>query len=262
MKTQVLSYGGGQQSVAICLLIAQGKLPKPDIIVMADTSREATATWNYLEQVVQPMLKPLSLEVEIASHSLATADMYGHNGDLLMPAYTNQSGKKSKLPTFCSDKWKQRVVKRYLRSKGVKECDIWLGFSLDEIERCKPSGAKWFHRVYPLLDGVLEPYVPWGIGNGLSMSRADCVVLIEQAGLPIPPKSSCWMCPHRRNNQWRDLRDNSPEDFAKAVALDKEIRERDPHVFLHESMTPLDEADIDGKSSQLDEQCGLGFCLV
>lgn len=262
MKTQVMSYGGGKQSVAMCLLVAQGKLPRPDIIVMADTGREATATWDYLERVVQPMLKPLGLEVEIAPHNLATVDMYGTKGDLLIPAYTNQSGERGKLPTFCSNEWKQRVVMRYLRSRGVKECDIWLGFSYDEAERCKPSGANWFHRVYPLIDGLMEHYIPWGLGNSLYMSRADCVELVKAAEMPEPPKSSCYMCPHRRNNQWRDLRDNYPEDFEKAIQVEREMRELDPNVYLHESLITLDMADLDSKSSAQDEQCTLGFCHV
>jgi hypothetical protein len=44
----VWSYGGGKQSVAIAALIVQGKLPKPDLIVMADTDANGHllgATW-------------------------------------------------------------------------------------------------------------------------------------------------------------------------------------------------------------------------
>lgn len=261
-KTQVFSYGGGTQSIAMCVLIAQGKLPKPDLIVIADTALEASSTWTYLNDHIKPLLAPLGLEVEIAPHSLATVGLYGTKGDLLIPAYTNQSGERAKMPTFCSNEWKQRVVKRYLRTRGVKECDVWLGFSLDEAERCKPSGAKWFHRVYPLIDGLMEPYVPWGLGSGQSLSRGDCVALVKDYGLPTPPKSSCYICPHRRNSQWRDLRDNYPEDFAKAVELDQQIREGDPHVFLHEDLVPLHMADIDTKDSVMNENCTLGMCFL
>lgn len=260
-RTQVLSFGGGVQSAAICVLIAQGRLPKPDLIVMSDTGREATATWDYLHAAITPLLATVGLEVEVASHNLATVDLYSGNGDVLMPMYTDQSGARGKLPTYCSNEWKKRVVMRYLRSKGVRECDNWLGFSLDEIERCKPSGVRWLHQVYPLIDGLMEPYVPWGHGAGLSMSRADCVRLVEDAGLPTPPKSSCLMCPHRRNGQWRDLRDNYPDDFTAAVLLERELREKDPHVYLHESLTLLDQADLTGPD-RTDSQCSLGLCFV
>lgn len=260
-KTQVFSYGGGQQSVAIAVLIAQGKLPKPDHIVIADTGREASSTWEYLERYVRPMLKPLGLEVEIAPHDLATVDLFSGNGDVLMPMYTDQSGQKGKLASYCSNEWKKRVTSRYLRAQGVKECDNWIGFSLDEIERVKPSGLKWLHQVYPLLDGLLEDHVPWGLGSRFAMSRGDCVALIRDAGLPLPAKSSCWMCPHRGNSQWRDLRDNHPDDFQAAIDLEAELRERDPHVFLHKDCVPLEMADL-SKDSELDSNCSLGLCWV
>jgi hypothetical protein len=96
----VWSYGGGTQSCAIAVLVAQGKLPKPDLAVIADTGREASETWEYLEAHIQPLLKTVDLEVEVAPHSLATVGLYGKNGDLLIPAFTANGGK---LPTFCSN---------------------------------------------------------------------------------------------------------------------------------------------------------------
>lgn len=65
--TQVLGYGGGVQTVAMCLLVAKGVLPNPDRIVCADTSREVDSTWEYLDRYVQPyMLAECGLTVEIA----------------------------------------------------------------------------------------------------------------------------------------------------------------------------------------------------
>jgi len=45
-KPGVWSYGGGTQSIAIALLVVMVKLPKPDLIVTADTSFEASETWE------------------------------------------------------------------------------------------------------------------------------------------------------------------------------------------------------------------------
>ena len=113
----ILSYGGGRQTVAICVLIARGLWPKPDRIVIADTGRENPMTWAYLSAHVRPLLALLGLTVEIAPHSLSMVDMYAHNGDLLLPVFT-QTGK---LPTFCSNEWKSRVVTRYLSGEGIDE---------------------------------------------------------------------------------------------------------------------------------------------
>lgn len=242
--------------MCIAVLIAAGDLPKPDIIVMADTGREATETWEYTEKHVKPLLATVGLEVEVAPHSLAKVDLYSGNGDLLMPAYTSTG----KLSTFCSTEWKKRVVGRYLRSKGYgpqNPVTEWIGMSLDEVGRCKPSGVKWREYRWPL---VLDT----------PKRRSECKRIVMEAGLPEPPKSSCWMCPYRRNSQWRHLRDNFPRDWRRAVELDTQIRERDEHhdVYVHDSGVPLGEANID-KPNRPElalfgeiEGCDSGYCMV
>lgn len=53
---KIFSYGGGRNSVAATVLIAQGRLPVPDYVVIADTGREAQSTWDYLEDIARPLL--------------------------------------------------------------------------------------------------------------------------------------------------------------------------------------------------------------
>ncbi len=125
---------------------------------------------------------------------------------------------------------------------------MWLGFTTDEIHRVKPSRAKWARRTYPLID--------------LGMSRDDCIALVEDAGLPEPQKSACWMCSLRHNSEWREMRDTYPEDFDKAVQLEKSLRQRDPHVYLHRSAVPLDMVDFGKDEGERNLQCSLGFCFI
>jgi hypothetical protein len=256
-RTLTWSYGGGTQSVAIAVLVKRGLLPRPAHVIMADTGREASETWEYTDRYVRPLLKPLGLDVEIAPHSLSKVGLYDRKGDgLLIPAYT----KTGILPTFCSSEWKKAVFGRYLRSLGYgpsRPVRTWVGISKDEIGRAKPSSTDWQEFHWPLLLDV-------------TMSRRECVALVEDEGLPTPPKSSCWMCPYRRNSQWRKLRDEYPEDWAKAVALDEEIRAKDTRdgVWLHDSRTPLAEADLSDPDPQLSflfgevEGCDSGLCWV
>ncbi len=85
----VWSYGGGTQSIAIALLVASGKLPKPDLIVFADTGREASETFEYTERHVSPLLASIGLTIETASHDLSKVDLYKRTGKketLLIPA--------------------------------------------------------------------------------------------------------------------------------------------------------------------------------
>ncbi len=254
-KPLVFSYGGGVQSIAIALLIASGKLPKPDRIVFADTSREATETFEYTEASVAPLLATLGLKIEVAPHDLATVDMYSKKSNgLLIPTYT----RSGKLPTFCSVEWKQRVLRRYI---GGAEANpggvvIWLGISTDEVERLKPSDVEWIEHVWPLCD------FPVSAGYGVRMSRSACRQLILDYGWPDPPKSSCWMCPHRRNAQWQRLKRYYPADFEKAVQLDKEVRAKDTKdgVWLHESYKPLDEVDFSQEDQPGLFGCESGMC--
>ena len=65
---------------------------------------------------------------------------------------------------------------------------------------------------------------------------------------------SCIGCPFHGNAQWRDLRDNHPDEWADAVAFDYAIRNGSAHakgqelrgsMYLHASCVPLDQAPID-----------------
>jgi hypothetical protein len=250
-KSQIVfNYGGGRQTVAMCVMIAKGVLPRPDIIVMADTGRENPSTWEYLEQHVKPFLAKQDLAVEIAPHSLATVDIYGKNGDLLLPVFTETG----KLRTYCSNEWKRRVIDRYLRSKGIQSGTRWIGFGFDEKRRWSKlhgmTEGKWT-TVCPLVD--------------LMVNTATCLKIIEAAGLPQPHHSACWMCPHKQNSEWRSIRDNYPEHWQQAIAMDEEVRENDAKggVFLHHDRVPLAEANIDiDESEGKVQQCTLGVCFV
>jgi len=241
----ILSYGGGIQSVAMCVLVASGRLERPDAIIAADTGREMPTTWEYLERHARPLMATVGLEIHRAGHELATVDIYSHNGSLLIPAFT----KNGKLTSFCSGEWKASVVQRYAsRVLGVapKNRVQWIGFSLDEKRRVKGFDG----RRYPLIE--------------LMLTRRDCEQIIRDAGLPLPSKSRCWMCPHQRNEEWREVRER-PELWQQAIALEQEIHEADERggVWLHGSRQPLADAPIDDDGGpDIVRQCGLGLCYV
>lgn len=247
--TTVWSYGGGTQTAAIAVLILQGKLPKPDLVVMADTGREIESTWNYLVEVVQPALDVIGLTVEIAKHDLATVDLWKSDDYLLIPAFTSQAG-GGKLPTYCSHEWKQRVIRRWLRANTINDCDLWLGISTDELERMKPSGVRWQRHVYPLIELV-------------PTSRVACSALVTAFGWPTPPKSRCWMCPNQSPLMWANMRRHQLGDFIKAIEFEAEIRQRDEHVWLHRAMLPLEESvDLTDEQPFLFDGCDSGYCFV
>lgn len=238
MKPIIWSYGGGKQSVAMGVLIALGKLPVPERALIVDTGREASSTWRYLREHMQPLLDTVGLTIEIVPHSYSRKDLYDDKGGTLIPGWTK--GGKGQLRTFCSGEWKRDAAYRWLREPernyGPKNPVYqWIGYSLDEIGRCKPARRKWAEVQWPLI-----------MGYGVTLTRNQCVDLILAHGLPEPKKSRCWMCPFMSNAEWADQKEHEPADHLKAIALDIEIAERDARggIYVHHSGVPLERADL------------------
>jgi hypothetical protein len=242
--TEILNYGGGTQTVAMCVLVTQGILPVPDAIIAADTGREMPSTWDYANKYMIPFLQNYGISLHIASHNLATVDLYDKHGSTLMPVYT----KTGKTRTFCSTEWKARVVRRFARRILNLPTPIinWIGFSADEVKRVKGNDG----RKYPLLD--------------LGLTRNDCVQIINSAGLPIPPKSRCWMCPNQTNSQWKEVFENKLL-WDMVTDLDEELRDGfEMHkIFLHKSRTPLRDVNFDNSDvTEPSVFCESGNCFV
>lgn len=152
----------------------------------------------------------------------------------------------------CTSEYKLSPIRRKVRELlGAKPpefrtvpkgqvCEQWVGFSTDEIGRVSDgrNSVRYLTTRYPLLD--------------LGMSRKDCERWLTSRGWTSVEKSACVGCPFHGNRQWRELRDNRPEEWADAVAFDQAIRKGgsrglplNGEAFLHRSRVPLDLAPID-----------------
>lgn len=255
-RAQVWKCGGGTQSVAIAALICQGRLPKPDVSVIVDTGREKQSTWDYYHSVLVPNLSKIGVFLNRVMKNEWEAncrrDVWGSNGTLMIPAFSNQSGDPSKLSNFCSGAWKQEVADRWLshnhRLTPSKRRN-WLGFSLDEPRRWLPHAES---------EEVWLPLV-----HGVPMRREGCrSLVIREMGWPEPPRSNCWMCPNQSDAEWLEVRQNRPHEFDAAVLLEREIRLKDPHAYLHRQCVPLDEVDWSKPPDLFERACGSGECFV
>jgi len=244
-RLQVLSSGGGTQSNCMIVLIAMGALPKPDLVLMSNTEREASNVFEYQKEFIKPICDKIGLEYVIVDKSDFTdvdVTYISKDGDetTLPPFFTEYNGRDkndlcSKQAGFCSSKWKSDVLNRYLNDRyGEKELtkrgvDYWIGMSFDERSRVKYPAGKWQRR-YPLFEAQIL--------------REQSIKIVQDYGLPKPPFSACWMCPNRHDDRWLWMKENVPQDFAAAVKFEKEMQVKFPWLWLHRAGKPLDTLDF------------------
>lgn len=205
-----------------------------------------STTWDYMDRWVMPALAAAGVKLHrVRKSDYATVDLM-RNDDLLIPAFTTESGSVGKLPTYCSNEWKQRVMRRWATEQGVDQADVWLGMTIDELRRVTQPTGKWQNK-YPLIER--------------RMTRGDCIALVKRMGWPEPPRSACWMCPNMSKSDRRWQKENAPADFAKAVQFDKEIRLVDEDLWLVDTAQPLDEADFSMGDDLFTGRCDSGMCF-
>jgi hypothetical protein len=255
---QVFSSGGGTQSSAIAALIIQGKLPRPDFIVIADTGREAPSTWEYMDSVVAPALDKIGLVVHRVGPqwvSDSASGVFHASGSLLIPAFSNQTGNPSKLSNFCTNEWKVRPIERWLkRVHGVKKGSWvkWIGFSFDEPRRYNRMMEGKDYKAglvrFPLVE--------------LRLKRQDAIQSVIDMGWPTPPRSRCYMCPNQSDSEWAEVKNRWPAKYEAALTLDSVIRISDPHAFLHSKIKPLAAADLTKPDDLFSGSCPNGECFI
>lgn len=260
---RVFSFGGGAQSTAVLVLAAQGKV-QYDAFVFANVGddSENPDTLRYMREVTLPFAAAHGISIE------ETAVVRRKQGKESLLQWQIREQRSVRLPVrlgsgaiarrSCTGEYKVKPIARWTKAHGATEANpatLGLGISLDEMLRMKTSRIPWQVNEYPLID--------------LRLSRQDCLTLIREAGLPQPPKSSCWFCSFKTMNQWRDLRREKPDLFDQSVALERTLNEtrqrigKDP-VYLSGALRPLDQAvGLQAKMEfDQDDNCDGGYCGV
>ena len=271
IRLRVLSLGAGVQSTTLALMAAHGEVgPMPDCAVFSDTGWEPQAVYDHLAWLRSPNVLPFPVHVvaagDIRADLLRAADGQRWTS---IPAFTRtvRRGRVSlgMIRRQCTKDYKIVPIRRKVRSlAGLTRrrspdapiVEQWIGISLDEIIRMKPSFEAWQVNRWPLVEQ--------------RMTRQACLRWLERHGYPTPPKSSCIGCPFHSDAMWRRLRDEDPPAWTDAVAIDRAIRTGlrgiRGEVFLHRSAVPLDEANLStaADAGQLDlfgNECE-GMCGV
>lgn len=256
MMEYVFSSGGGRQSIAALVLSAWGVLPyRRHVFANTGEKSESAETLAYVREVAMPYAARNGVQfVEVGKGEDLLDYMYRTEKSVPIPVRLN----KSEMPAHraCTNDFKIQVIDRWIGDQKWSEVCVGLGITTDELQRAKK--LPWVkthgfvkHTVYPLLF--------------LRLSLHDCVSIIADAGLPIPPKSACDFCPFNSMARWVDLRVNKPERFERAANLESHLSaKKGEPVFMHRSMKPLREA-IPAQPSLAfddDDNCESGYCMV
>lgn len=270
----ILSLGAGVQSSVLALAASRGEiLPTPDYAIFADTGAEPDHLYEHLDWLEKQLTFPL-LKVQAGNlwdDTLESAE----NGQRVAnaPFYTkSKNGSQGLLRRGCTELYKIRPIKKAIREllgfkKGerVKDSQVeqWIGISWDEMTRMTESGDKWITNRWPLIEK--------------KMRRSDCHQWLKQNGFPEAPRSACTFCPYHKNDYWRYLKNNYPEEFEKACDFDEKIRGginrksvkefKAEELYLHADLIPLREVDVRneidrGQMTFLDDAECSGSCFI
>lgn len=83
-----LHLGAGRQSTCISLLIRQGILPKPDIVLFSDTGIEPDEVYQHLDRIQRELYDPIGLELRRVSYGNLGDDILSPHAFATIPAYT------------------------------------------------------------------------------------------------------------------------------------------------------------------------------
>ncbi|MFF4644924.1 hypothetical protein [Streptomyces sp. NPDC001389] len=259
---RLLSLGAGVQSTTLALLAAEGRLPKLDGAIFADTGWEPAAVYRHLDRLDAEILQPAGIPLcRVSAGNIRHDALDPEHRFASMPLFIkNADGGDGMTRRQCTAEYKLKPIKRQARlllgyphptpvPRGVY-AEQWIGISRDEFHRAKDSGIQYLSSAFPLLDldGAADGREGW--------TRDDCLRYLKANGWASTPKSACIGCPFHGNAQWRRLRDGAPDEWADAVAFDAAIRAGNARgnangkpllgkAYLHRSRLPLDQAPID-----------------
>ncbi len=245
---RVISYGAGVQSTAMLLMALCGEIePRPDCAIFADTGWEPRSVYETLHWV-SALCQDLPLYV-VSAGNIKTDILENGLRDrrfASMPFHVlNKKGEAAILRRQCTREYKIDPIEQKIRdllgvAKGrhVKQSvESWQGISLDEMTRMRTNGRPWITNRYPLVEK--------------RMTRRDCLRWLTERGHPLPHKSACMGCPFHDKHYYRELKRQSPDEFAEVVAFDEAIRTGhglkgvdSPEAYVYRSMVPLAEVDL------------------
>ena len=239
--------------------------PMPAGAIFADTGWEPAYVYEWLELLERMLPYPI---IRVSAGNLRADNIdarvrgTGSVRYASLPLYSDGET-DGQIRRQCTREYKIDPINRYLRrevlglAKGQRAPTNpvlvqWRGISADEASRMKPAREKWVSVRYPL---AMEH----------RMNRGDCIAWLQRHGYPSVQRSACIGCPFHSNGEWREMREQRPDEWRDAVEFDRAIRKAGGSrgaTYLHPARKPLDEVLLSAEDSgQRDwiNECE-GFC--
>lgn len=245
---EIGSLGAGRQSSCMQFMSDHGLIQPPlDHNIFANTGGEPDGVIEYFKYIQTVAKQPVHEVTHRDGLKKGLEDSVNFGTRVAsIPLFTKpKEGKKGgMLWRQCTTEYKvmpvQRKIKEILglkpRARLPKEpvVSLWLGISIDEAQRMKPSRVNYIQHRYPLIE--------------LGMSAQDCVDWIKEHGYKDPVKSACTFCPYHSDSAWRELKNSDHNSFQEAVKMDELLRngiaKTKDQLYLHRSLKPLSEVDF------------------
>lgn len=183
-----LSYGGGINSTALMLLLIDEEIDFESVFV--DHSTDYPETYEYVSMLINK-----GYPITVIKPSFQGFDsLYEYCVDSKMTPV--------RMMRWCTQHFKIEPLMEYCDKPRIE----YVGIDADEPHRARPSNDSKINKQFPLVDK--------GIG------RDKCIEIIKSHGLPVPPKSGCYICPFQRRSQWVELSKRNDGLWCKALAIE------------------------------------------
>lgn len=249
----VISLGAGKQSSYMLFKALEGKFgTKPDLAIFSDTGCEPQYVYEYFEWLKETV-KPFPV-ITVSEGNLMedTVEYLGGKRKRVASLPLRLGGDGGLIMRQCTNDYKIKPLRKYLQKiRGNKKVRLWIGISLDEMERMRQSNVKYIENYYPLIEKriTINEIVSW----------------FDKTGMKIPGKSACLICPFHSDNYWKRFKKEFPKEFEKACKFDDAIRtypNLNEKTYLSKHKKPLREINFEYQPSlfpELIEECE-GLC--
>jgi len=209
----IAAWGAGVDSTAMIIELAARGEP-PNVVLMADTGSERPETEAYVP-LFRTWMDEHGIENHVVHYEPKRFKHWPPYGSLVENLLTNAT-----LPSIafnrhsCSQKWKIAPQDKWTEQWPPALAAWACGDRVIKLigYDCSPADNKRYAHREGHIDARFDfryPLREWG------WTREDCIACIRAAGLPVPVKSSCFVCVAMKPDEVRSL----PARYLRLIVL-------------------------------------------